>query len=341
MAAAHQDHRSGSVAPRISEAHADLVFRSASILRALEEIDRFACDRFVPLLIEGESGTGKTLVARRVHARSPRASGPFETVVLSALDDALSSSELFGHVAGAYTDARTTRVGLFAAAHGGTLFLDEIAKASPSAQQKLLHAIEYGEIRPLGSDRTLRVDTRIVAASNLSLEGLVEDGRFLPDLHARLETFRVTLPPLRERRADIPILVRHYAQLHAARAGRPTPEIEPALMNALQRATWRYNLRQLSSTMHRLVLEAEAGEALGLHHCRGSIRYLVEFDRDADDIDLVELERAMARSGNNVSRAASALGIARTTVYRRLRQLQSERTVVMSRPGVEESAQRV
>jgi DNA-binding NtrC family response regulator len=241
--------------------------------------------------------------------------------VLSALDDALASSELFGHVAGAYTDARSSRTGVFALAHGGTLFLDEIAKASIAVQQKLLHAIEYGEIRPLGSDRTVRVDSRIVAATNLDLEPLVETGRFLPDLNARLETFRIRLPPLRERRVDIPMLAVHYAELHAARAGHPTPELDEALVDALQRARWPNNLRQLNATMHRLVLEAEPGERISLKHCRGPLQHIATLTRDSQEIALSDVEEAIAQAGNNVSRAATSLGVARTTVYRKLRQL--------------------
>jgi DNA-binding NtrC family response regulator len=301
-------------------------FRSAAYSRAIRELERFAAHPDVPLLIEGESGTGKTLIARRLHAISPRRTARFETVVLSALEDSLAGSELFGHVAGAYTDARASRSGVFALAHRGTLFLDEIAKASLAIQQKLLHAIEYGEVRPLGSDRVLRVDSRVIAASNVSLESHVEAGRFLPDLYARLATFRVGLPPLRERVADIPILARYYTATHAGRLGKRTPEIDTPLLGALQRAAWPYNLRQLDATMLRLVIEAEDSHVISLDHCRGVLSYLTGQGPVAQELSPHDVEVAVARSGNNVSQAASALGVARTTVYRKLREAQRRRT---------------
>ena len=302
------------------------VFRSAAYSRAIRELERFAGHPDVPLLIEGESGTGKTLIARRLHKISPRRAGRFETVVLSALEDSLAGSELFGHVAGAYTDARSSRSGMFTLAHRGTLFLDEIAKASLTIQQKLLHAIEYGEVRPLGSDRVVRVDSRVMAASNVSLESHVTAGRFLPDLYARLATFRVSLPPLRERQADIPVLVRHYMELHTSRLGRRVPAIDAQLMNALQRAEWPYNLRQLDATILRLVIEAEDSDVISLDHCRGVLSYLTTNGPVAQDLSPHDVEVAVARSGNNVSQAASSLGVARTTVYRKLREAQRRRS---------------
>jgi DNA-binding NtrC family response regulator len=227
------------------------------------------------LLIEGESGTGKTYFARELHLASERAAGPFEYVVLSALDDSLASSELFGHVEGAFTDARRSRAGRFATARGGTLFLDEIGKASAAVQQKLLHAVEYGEIRPVGADRDVRVDVRIIAASNVPLEQLVLGERFLPDLHARLNAFRVRLPPLRERRADIPAFVEQFVVAHALALGYPrTPSIHPDLMAALQRAPWPNNVRQLDSTLLRLLVDVDGAGELRLEHCVDDLSYL-------------------------------------------------------------------
>jgi DNA-binding NtrC family response regulator len=294
--------------------------RSAAYVRALEQLERFARDRDVPILIEGETGTGKTTIARHLHQKSPRAAGPFDYVVLSALDDALANSELFGHVTGAFTDARSNRVGHFASAHGGTLFLDEIGKASAVVQRKLLHAIEYGEVRPLGADRDMRVDVRIVAATNTPLDALVERDVFLPDLYARLDTFRVRLPALRERRADIPVLVEYYLAQHASSCGYDgvTPRVDDALMDALSNAEWPYNLRQLHSTVHRLLLEAEGALTITLAHCRDNLAYLCEHARrPACALTLGEIEHAIADAGNNVSRAAKALGIDRTTLHRR------------------------
>ncbi len=283
----------------------------------MAQADRFAKDRRATILIEGESGTGKTRLARRIHQRSPRASSPFNTVVLSTLDDTLASSELFGHVSGAFTDARHSRAGHFVTANAGTLFLDEIGKASLSVQQKLLHAIEYGEIRPVGSDREMRIDVRIVAATNVCLEDLATREQFLPDLLARLVAFRVRLPPLRERRADIPILVREYVAKHACACGyREAPVVDDALMSALHRAAWPNNLRQLDATVHRLLVDAEGVESISLDHCFDDLSYLRGEPRGSvapltAQRVLVALERA-----GSVTGAARLLGVDRTTLHR-------------------------
>lgn len=295
--------------------------RSAAFRRTLDEIGRVARDASAPILIEGESGTGKSILARWIHERSPRAGHPFEQVLLSALDDALAGSDLFGHVVGAFTDARTHRVGAFASSHRGSLFLDEIGKASLVVQRKLLHAVEYGLIRPLGADRDVRVDVRVICASNIALGELVASGTFLSDLHARLETFSVELPPLRSRRADIPLLVQAYLAHHAPLCGYPAdpPTVDPALMVALQGARWPHNLRQLHATIRRLLIEAEGAPVVGLDHCRGTLAYLKAESRNGDGPNHAEIAAAMARANNNASLAARLLGIDRTTLYRRRR----------------------
>jgi len=291
-------------------------FRSRAYRNALERIERFARDRTATILIEGESGTGKTRVARHLHQRSPRASGPFHSVVLSTLDDSLASSELFGHVTGAFTDARRNRAGHFVSANGGTLFLDEIGKASRAVQQKLLHAAEYGEIRAVGSDRDIRVDVRIVLASNISLDDLVEQGEFLPDLFARVATFRVVLPPLRERRVDIPLLVEEYVAKHAPQCGyADPPSVDPALMRALQSASWPYNLRQLDATVHRILVDADGAAAIALDHCTDDLSYLREVAGVGAALDADRVDSAIARAGS-IAGAARLLGVDRTTVHR-------------------------
>ena len=273
------------------------------------------------MLLEGESGTGKTMVARYLHSLSPRSSGPYQQIVLAELDDALANSELFGHVKGAFTDAHDSRQGSFVSAHGGTIFFDEIGKASRAVQRKLLHAIEHGEIRPIGSDRTVRVDVRVIAASNVPVAELVERLEFLPDLYARLEGCRVYLPPLRERRADIPPLVERYLadQARAIRSDWHAPTIEASLMEALRSAPWPNNMRQLDVTIRRLVIEADGADEICFDHCRGSLAWLADHRGSGVDLSDRSIERAMAEAGNNKSLAARILRVHRTTLHRALR----------------------
>ena len=295
---------------------------SEVLQRALQAAKRLARIANFPILIEGETGTGKTLLARRIHENSPRQGGPFTHVVLSALDDTLASSELFGHARGAYTDAKTARAGCFLSAHGGTLFLDEVGKASTLLQRRLLHSIETGEVKPLGADRTVVVDVRIIAASNVTLAELVQDDLFLSDLYARLEPGRIVLPPLRERRADIPVLVQYYVRREAAAHGyaKAAPSIDESLLDRLRDASWPFNLRQLHGVIRRLLVEADGAPVLRLTHCPRELDYLWR-QSNAENGDLGAIHAALRLEGNNVTRAAARLGVDRTTLYRRLRRL--------------------
>ena len=295
-------------------------FRSATMLRALEQLGRLARDPEVPILLEGESGTGKTLIARHLHALSPRARGPFHQVLLAAVDDQLAGSELFGHVAGAFTDAHRNRSGCFVSAHQGTLFLDEVGKASRPVQQKLLHAIEHGEIHPLGSDRAVRVDVRVVAASNIPIADIVASAAFLPDLYARLETFRVRLPALRERRADIPLLVERCLAAHTRTLGADgwRPTIDGELMRALELAPWPHNVRQLSATIRRLMLDADGAPRITMEHCTETLAWLRGPRIAASTLSAARAERATVECENNKSLAARTLGVNRSTLYRAL-----------------------
>jgi DNA-binding NtrC family response regulator len=291
-------------------------FPSQAFRRLLERARRFARDPSATLLLEGESGTGKTLLARYLHGCSPRATRPYHAVVLSTIEDTLAASELFGHVSGAYTDARHARAGHFVSANGGTLFLDEIGKASLTVQHRLLHVVEYREFRPVGSDRDMRVDVRIIAASNLRLEDQVAQQRFLPDLYARLSVFSLSLPPLRDRRADIPILVNEAVSVHAARAGYSmAPRVDDDLMVALRTAQWPHNLRQLDATMHRLVLEADGAPTLSLSHCREDLSYLHACAERSYPLTPERIDAAVQETGS-VSAAARVLGVHRTTLHR-------------------------
>ena len=293
-------------------------YRSSAYHAALLRLARFARDETASILIEGESGTGKTTLARRAHLLSPRSRGPFHTVVLSTLDDGVAGSALFGHVAGAFTDARGSRAGHFVSANGGTLFLDEIGKASRALQGKLLHALEYGEIRPVGSDREIRVNARIIAATNTPLDDLVLEGCFLPDLRARLSAFRIRIPPLRERRSDIPALVAESVKRHACAAGysQGHPDIHPDLLEALRSAPWPDNLRQLDGVIHRLLVEADGAPVISLGHCTDDLSYISGCTRMPRE----QLE-AVVQTAGTLSAAARQLGIDRKTLRRKLKRL--------------------
>lgn len=313
------DQRGGSYSEK-----SDLSFPSAAYRRVLAQLERFARDGSATILLEGESGTGKTTLARFIHARSPRAARPFQQVVLSTIEDPLAASELFGHISGAYTDARQSRSGQFASANGGTIFLDEIGKASLAMQYKLLHVVERGEFRPVGSDREMRVDVRLVAASNVALADAAAQGGFLPDLYARLCSFRVRVPSLRERRADIPMLVEQSLTVHARRSGYGTaPRVHPELMHALQRAEWPNNLRQLDAAMHRILVDAEGAAELTLHHCEDDALGLHDFAESSRGLTPERIAAAIEREGS-VSAAARSLKVDRTTLHRHRRRMQHE-----------------
>jgi two-component system response regulator HydG len=315
----HLSPSHGSYNPSTTRNELEFAGTSAVQLEALRQAERFAPFEHATVLIEGETGTGKSYLARYLHLRSPRARGPFHQVILSSLDDNLAASDLFGHLSGSYTDARQNRPGHFVSANRGTLFLDEIGKASSAIQRKLLHAIEHQEIWPVGADRAVRLDVRLVAATNIPLHDLVSRGCFLEDLAARLANFRVRLPALRERREDIPALVRQFVTLRASTCGHAKPpRVDAELMEALRRADWPYNLRQLDGAVQRLLMEAAAtGSAeVTLAHCVADLEYLS--DARATHRPTPELVRARMRELGSATATARSLGVSRWTVYRYL-----------------------
>jgi len=216
------------------------------------------CNTSVVLL--GETGTGKELIAKAIHRLSPRSSGPFIRVNCGALAENLLESELFGHVRGAFTGAIDNRTGRFEAAHTGTIFLDEINSTSPKLQSKLLRVLQEHEFERVGDTQTIRVDTRVVAASNCDLYEEVEAGRFREDLYYRLNVFLIYLPPLRERREDIPELVYHFLKLYGQANNHPVPHVAPAAMKALQEYDWPGNVRELQNYIERAVVLAPGDE---------------------------------------------------------------------------------
>jgi transcriptional regulator with GAF, ATPase, and Fis domain len=206
------------------------------------------------VLITGETGTGKELVARAIHDRSPQRDMPLIKVNCAAIPESLLESELFGHVRGAFTGASATKKGKFALADGGTIFLDEIGTMSPTLQAKLLRVLQEREFEPLGSERSEKVDLRVIAATNRDLRQMVADGRFQEDLFYRLNVIPIALPPLRERREDIPLLLDHFVRKHAQRTGRRIERIDDGVLTALQQYDWPGNVRELENTIERAVV---------------------------------------------------------------------------------------
>jgi DNA-binding NtrC family response regulator len=276
------------------------------------------------VLITGENGTGKGVVARLLHAASSRSSKPLVTVDVGTLSDGLIESELFGHVRGAFTDARTDREGRFEVADGGTLFLDEIGNLPLPQQSKLLRVLETGEFERVGASRTRRADVRVLAATNADLEKEAAAGRFRQDLRYRLNTIEVRLPPLRDRAEDIPLLASHFLARHARKYRRNLVGLTDAATDALCGHTWPGNVRELSHVIERGVLMAR-GESVTADDL-GLVRTVPPVPQgsadDTDDLDLERaekrlFERALARYAGNAVLAAQAMGLSRSAFYRR------------------------
>jgi DNA-binding NtrC family response regulator len=271
------------------------------------------------VLITGEHGSGKELVAQWLHAASARANRPFTAVNLGGLSEGLFESELFGHVRGAFTDAKTDRAGRFELADGGSLFLDEIANISLAQQAKLLRVLQTRDVERVGSSRVKRVDVRILSATNADLRDEVLAGRFREDLLFRINTIEIALPALRDRREDILPLARHFLDRHAQRYGRRGLTLDAGAAQAMLTHGWPGNVRELDHAVERGVLLAQgtavrAGD-LGLRSPGPPARL--------EDLTLAEaeraiIERALSRFGGNVSQAAKALGLSRSALYRRL-----------------------
>jgi DNA-binding NtrC family response regulator len=272
------------------------------------------------VLVTGEHGTGKEVVARTLHAISRRAPKPMVTVNTGAIPEGIFESELFGHVKGAFTDAKTDRVGRFELADGGTLFLDEIANVPLSQQAKLLRVLETGELERVGSSKTRRVDVRVISATNADLTREVDAGRFREDLLFRLNTIEIKLPPLRERREDVAALAAHFLRAYSERYRKRLTGFEPAAMQALLEHPWPGNVRELDHAIERAVLMAQGDVVrsadLGLRSPReGAAR--VE-DMSLEEVEAFLIKKAMARYDGNISHAAEALGLSRSALYRRL-----------------------
>ena len=272
-------------------------------------------------LILGEHGTGKEVVARWLHAASTRAARPMITVNLGGLADGVFESEMFGHTKGAFTDAKTDRIGRFELADGGTLFLDEVANLSLAQQAKLLRVLQTGELERVGSSKTRRVDVRVLCATNADLHAEVAAGRFREDLLFRINTIEIKLPALRDRREDIPALATHFLKLHALRYRKRVTSFESAALQALIAYTWPGNVRELSHAVERAALLAEGDKVrvgdLALRASEAGAAGRME-DLSLEEVEKLLIQKAVARFQGNVTAAAKALGLSRSALYRRL-----------------------
>jgi transcriptional regulator with GAF, ATPase, and Fis domain len=312
---------------------AGIVTRDPRMLEVLQAVAQVAAAD-APVLVLGETGTGKELIARALHVNSPRRGRPFVTLHCSALPGTLLESELFGHVAGAFTDAKRDRPGRLASAHGGTLFLDEVGEIPIEAQAKLLRFLQFGEVQRLGSDRTEKVDVRIVAATHRDLRQMARAGRFREDLYFRLKVLDLTLPPLRERRGDVPLLADHFLRHHWRR-----PEEKPRWTERAERALWSYdypgNVRELAHAIERVCLLARGPEldlpllpsemataaSGGPALAPVFVELTAEALSEAREAGIAEVERRfvdelMRRCEGNVSRAARESGLHRSYLQR-------------------------
>jgi DNA-binding NtrC family response regulator len=281
------------------------------------------------VLILGENGTGKELVARDLHSRSRRSNNVFVSVDLGAVAENLFESELFGHVKGAFTDARGDRIGRLQAADGGTLFLDEVGNLPLHLQPKLLTALEQRQVVPVGANKPVPIDVRVVAATNLSPDRLADEGLFRQDLLFRLNTVEIELPPLRERREDVPLLIDHYVALYSKKYGKPAREVPPEVLSALQAYDWPGNVRALRHAAERAVILAGEGaftvEDFSLSRAAAprpasvAAPALVQrADLNLERAEKQMVEEALKKHAYNISLAAQELGLTRASLYRRM-----------------------
>jgi two-component system response regulator HydG len=294
-----------------------------AVVRSIAGID-------VVVLIQGETGTGKELIARAIHHNSPRGGRRFVAVNCGALAETLLESELFGHEKGAFTGAITRRIGVFEAADGGTLLLDEIGEISPSTQIRLLRVLQEGEFQRVGGSGSIRVDVRVISATNQNLEDLVQKGRFRQDLYYRLNVFPIRIPPLRERTDDIPLLVSHFVEASNRKMNKRITGVSPETMAQLMAYSWPGNVRELENVIQRMMVVTK-GNSLELQELPVEIRGTEKAPREkAKDLkemargsaEVVEKEAiltALAKTGGNVTRAARSLGVSRATLQHKMK----------------------
>ena len=299
------------------------IARSAAMQEVLELAGRVA-PLDTTVLVYGESGTGKEFIVRLIHDQSPRATGPFVSINCAALTETLLESELFGHVRGAFTGAVRDKAGLFEVAGNGTLFLDEIGEVAPTVQAKLLRALQEREIRRVGAERNIKVNARVVAATNRDLRAAVDAGTFREDLYFRLGAFVITVPPLRERREDIPPLVHDFLGRAAARVKKDVKTVSADAMTALMNYRWPGNVRELEHAIERAVIVAR-GDSVKVRELPPEVSQKTRLRATDDSLDLqaqerAMIERALERFRGNRRQAADALKISTVTLWRKMKQ---------------------
>lgn len=282
------------------------------------------------ILITGESGTGKGLVAQAIHEAGPRKDKPFISINCGAIPENLLESELFGHKKGSFTSAVEDKKGLITMANGGSLFLDEIGELPSALQVKLLHIIQTRELTPVGDTRVITVDVRIIAATNADLTQRVKEGRFREDLYYRLNVIELKMPPLRDRRDDIPVLIKHYLDAFNKEAGKAIKDVDYEAMQSMLAYDWPGNIRELRNTLERAVVLAD-GEVITIHDLTDKFRTLdVEgvstssLRQALDDFERDYVKRSLAESKGNKEATAAKLGIDLATLYRKLKKLKIE-----------------
>jgi DNA-binding NtrC family response regulator len=297
----------------------EIIGESRSIQEVLDLVRSVAATD-VTVLIRGESGTGKELIAQTIHANSNRRYFPIVPVNCGALPETLLESELFGHEKGAFTGAQYRRKGRLEMANGGTLFLDEVGTISPKTQIDLLRVLESKEFTRLGGSKPVRVEFRVICATNQNLEKLVEEGQFREDLYFRLNVFTISIPPLRERREDIPLLAKHFLDLYSLQMNRPFADFDPGAMDKLVRYSWPGNIRELANAVERSLVVGKPPTVMA-HDLP------VQLERETDissgdslmDVERIHIGNILKRTGWNITRAAEVLKIDRATLYNKIK----------------------
>lgn len=309
---------------RISTRHG-LIGDSKAMRKVFSAVEKAAASS-ATILISGESGTGKELVARAVHYNSERSSSPFVPINCGGIPESLLESELFGYVRGAFTGATETRAGFFQTAEGGTIFLDEISETSLSMQVKLLRVLQDKEVIMVGARQPMKVDARIIAATNKNLPDRIKQGEFREDLYFRLNVIAIDIPPLRDREEDIGLLVHHFAERFAKEFAKPRPRISDGALQALRNYSWPGNVRELENIIQRLIIMAE-GEAIDAPDLPSLMRYSalkgVGPHRTLAAVEQEHIQSVLASVDNNKTRAAEILGIDRKTLREKLKRIDS------------------